>query len=72
VNQSQNRPTAGRWPTATPQEVSREPAPFPSTTIDLSAETGFPDWRRRLLRNLARRSDSRWEPLTYVHTAEPE
>jgi hypothetical protein len=58
-----------RSPLATPEEVAAEPAPFPSTSADAAVETLFPDWRRRLTRNLSRRSDSRWEPLTSVHAA---
>ena len=27
----------------------------------------FPDWRERLIRNLSRRSDGRWDPLTWIH-----
>lgn len=64
------RRSAMRWPLATPEEVSHEPAPFPSTTPALPTETSFPDWRRRLVRNLSRRSESRWDPLTYVHAKE--
>lgn len=56
-----------RSPVATPKEVANEPTPFPSKTAELPSESLFPDWRRRLLRNLSRRSDSRWEPLTWVH-----
>jgi hypothetical protein len=56
-----------RWPTATPEEVAAEPAPFPSKTVAEPVETFFLDWRRRLNRNLSRRSDSRWDPLTRVH-----
>lgn len=56
-----------RSPTATPQEISAEPDAFPVPTADTPNETFFPDWRRRLARNLSRRSDSRWEPLTWVH-----
>jgi hypothetical protein len=56
-----------RSPTASPAEVAAECAPFPATTIDLPIESFFSDWRRRLTRNLATRSDSRWEPLTWVH-----
>jgi len=56
-----------RSPIATPEAVANEPAPFPAKTADLSSESVFPDWRRRLLRNLSCRSDSRWEPLTWVH-----
>lgn len=56
-----------RLPTAAPWEVAAEPAPFPATTSDMPIETFFADWRDRLTRNLSRRSDSRWEPLTWVH-----
>jgi hypothetical protein len=28
-------------------------------------EVLFPDWQRRLRRNLSRRSDGRWDPLSY-------
>jgi hypothetical protein len=59
-----------RGPTAALNEVTAEPAPFPATTVDLPIESFFPDWRRRLARNLARRSDARWEPLTWVHARE--
>ena len=45
---------------------TRQP-PFPSMTTNAPVESGFPDWRARLARNLARRSDGRWEPLTWVH-----
>jgi hypothetical protein len=63
------RRSAIRSPTATPEEVAHEPAPFPATSPGLPAETAFPDWRRRLIRNLSCRSDSRWDPLTFVHAA---
>jgi hypothetical protein len=56
-----------RLPTASQAEVAAEVAAFPVTTIDLPIESFFPDWRRRLTRNLATRSDGRWEPLTWVH-----
>jgi len=56
-----------RGPLATPAETAHEPAPFPSTTNALPCETAFPDWRERLTRNLSRRSEARWEPLTFVH-----
>jgi hypothetical protein len=59
-----------RAPLATPEETAREPAPFPATTTEEPFETGFPDWRRRLTRNLARHSVGRWEPLTRTHGAE--
>ncbi|HEV8445299.1 MAG TPA: hypothetical protein VGQ44_00670 [Gemmatimonadaceae bacterium] len=67
---SRERRSLMRSPTATPGEVAAEPAPFPSKTSAAPIETFFPDWRRRLNRNLSRRSDSRWEPLTHVHPAE--
>lgn len=54
-------------PNASAAAVAAETAPFPKTTDEQPAESGFPDWRARLTRNLARRSDSRWEPLTWVH-----
>lgn len=53
----------------TPEQIAREPAPFASTTETAPLESGFPDWRDRLRRNLARRSDGRWEPLTRVHAS---
>lgn len=49
------------------EELAREPTPFPTRTVACPIESGFPDWRERLTRNLARRSDGRWEPLTRVH-----
>lgn len=58
-----------RRPLATQEEIAREPAPFPSTTADEAEETGFADWRQRLRRNLSRRSDGRWEPLTRIRRA---
>jgi hypothetical protein len=65
--QNSVRHSSIRSPTATPAEVANEPTPFPSTTADSPIESFFLDWRRRLARNLSRRSDSRWEPLTRVH-----
>ena len=62
--------SSARSPIATPEEVAREPTPFPSKEDDRRIERFFPDWRRRLTRNLSRRSDSRWEPLTWVLAAE--
>lgn len=59
-----------RSPIATPEEVATEPAPFPEKTLEAPGETFFADWRARLTRNLSRRSTSRWEPLTWVHSAE--
>lgn len=56
--------------TTTPERVACEPAPFPTTSPAEPTETFFPDWRQRLTRNLSRRSESRWEPLTRVHPEE--
>lgn len=58
-----------RSPRATPEEVAKEPAPFPSSSVTDCEETWHADWRMRLTRNLARRSDGRWEPLTWFHPA---
>lgn len=58
-----------RGPHAAPDAFVNEPAPFPKTTDDAACESGFSDWRERLTRNLSRRSDGRWEPLTRTHGA---
>ena len=60
-----------RSPLATPEELAAEPAAFPRVTVELPVETAFADWRERLSRNLARRSDGRWEPLTYIEARKP-
>jgi hypothetical protein len=60
------RRTFIRGPLATPSQLADEPAAFPADQLNGSAETLFPDWQKRLTRNLARRSDGRWDPLTYV------
>jgi len=52
---------------ATSAELANEPVPFPVTTEALPCESAFADWRDRLARNLSRRSDGRWEPLTFIH-----
>lgn len=57
-------------PIATPEEVGAEPPAFPVKTAVRPIETFFGDWRARLTRNLSRRSTSRWEPLTWVHSPE--
>ena len=64
------RESQRRSPLATPEQLLGEPVPFPSTTAARPHESWFPDWRLRLTRNLARRSDGRWEPLTHVHRTE--
>jgi hypothetical protein len=65
-----NRHSFLRRPTATQAAVGAEPVPFPVKTAAAPLESFLPDWRRRLTRNLSRRSDSRWEPLTRVHDVE--
>ena len=66
----QGRRPMMRSPIATPERVSSETSPFPAKTLAAPVETFFADWRARLMRNLSRRSTSRWEPLTWVHSAE--
>lgn len=56
-----------RQPLATPLELANEPDPFPATTVAAPNESFYADWRKRLTRNLSRRSDGRWEPLTRTH-----
>jgi hypothetical protein len=58
---------AAHSPVATPRQVASEPPPFPSKTAACPIEIFYPDWRKRLTRNLSRRSDSRWDPLTRIH-----
>lgn len=58
-----------RAPLATAEETASEPTPFPITTPAAPIESAFADWRDRLTRNLSRRSDGRWEPLTRTHGA---
>ena len=60
-----------RAPLATPEEVANEPTAFPRVTTEQPVEKAYPDWRKRLTQNLARRSDGRWEPLTYIEASEP-
>jgi hypothetical protein len=56
-----------REPLATADALATEPAPFPRTTTEAPFESVFADWRERLTANLSRRSDGRWEPLTWTH-----
>ena len=58
-----------RGPLATPLEIAAQARAYPSTTPAHPHESLHADWRRRLARNLSRRSDGRWDPLTYVHDA---
>ena len=58
-----------RSPLATPLEVARQSPAYPCTDAARPEESLFSDWRKRLARNLSRRSDGRWDPLTYVHEA---
>ena len=59
-----------RSPLASPEAIAAGPAPFPRTTPEAPLESAFADWRQRLERNLSRRSDGRWEPLTRTHAEE--
>ncbi|HJQ22012.1 MAG TPA: hypothetical protein VJ867_16830 [Gemmatimonadaceae bacterium] len=65
--------TSDEWPRPshgahqTSDDIAALPAAFPRTTRESPMESPFPDWRDRLTRNLARRSDGRWDPLTWVH-----
>jgi hypothetical protein len=61
-----------RAPLATPREIASEVSAYPCADADRPNESLFPDWRQRLARNLSRRSDGRWDPLTYVHDASPD
>ena len=54
-----------RDPLASPAAVASEPHPFPRGSTETPNEVWYADWRRRLTRNLASRSDGRWEPLTH-------
>ena len=56
-----------RGPLATPSEIARQDPAYPGTDAARPDESLFADWRTRLARNLSRRSDGRWDSLTYVH-----
>ena len=60
-----------RDPLATPEAIGAEPPPFPQPTSKEPLESAFADWQRRLTSNLSRRSDGRWDPLTWIHGKEP-
>ncbi|MFL5612976.1 MAG: hypothetical protein ACJ796_04875 [Gemmatimonadaceae bacterium] len=68
-----NENDVARWPAHGPLASSRavadEPAPFPKVTTEAPVESAFVDWRERLTGNLSRRSDGRWQPLTWTHGA---
>jgi hypothetical protein len=70
TNPEKPGPFSAREALATQAAVAAEPAPFPQKTATEPFETCYDDWRERLRRNLSRRSDGRWEPLTRVHGAE--
>jgi len=59
-------------PLATQEAIAKEEPPFPSATGRAAEESWYADWRVRLTRNLSRRSDGRWEPLTSFHAAPPD
>lgn len=50
---------------ATPADGAAEPSAFPARSTDDTEEIFFADWQQRLTRNLSRRSDGHWEPLSY-------
>jgi hypothetical protein len=58
-----------RRPLATPSEIARQDPAYPSRDVARPNESLYADWRERLVRNLSRRSDGPWDPLTYVHDA---
>ena len=66
VSDAPRRPFV-RSPLATALEIAGEDPAYPATTGAKRDESLFADWRKRLTRNLARRSDGRWDPLTFVH-----
>lgn len=57
------RDGAAHGPHQSQEAILREPEPFPRPTAERPEETLYDDWRVRLIRNLSRRSDGRWEPL---------
>lgn len=64
----------GPWfrdPLASQASMAHEPDPFPKVTAQKPVEEWHADWRRRLTRNLSRRSDGRWDPLTHVEASAP-
>jgi hypothetical protein len=62
-------PSFMRGPLATPSEIARQEPAYPCRDAESPDESLFVDWRERLARNLSRRSDGRWDPLTYTHDA---
>jgi len=61
-----------RRPLAAPSEIARQDPAYPARDTERPTESLFADWRKRLARNLSRRSDGPWQPLTYVHEARPD
>ena len=53
-------------PLASQAAIANEPDPFPKLSAEKPVEVWYDDWRQRLTRNLSKRSDGRWEPLTHV------
>ena len=60
-----------RRPLATPEAVAKEIEPFPTTEGGTLLEHWHADWHARLTRNLSRRKDGRWEPLTWMSVPDP-
>jgi len=59
------RSLLSRQPRASAEAIEAEAQRFPRATPELPNEHGHDDWRERLVRNLSRRSDGRWDALTY-------
>lgn len=55
-----------RRPLATPSQTANDDPAYRVTDAARPTESLFADWSQRLARTLARRSDGRWDPLTYV------
>lgn len=53
-------------PSAAPLPLVTEPVSALDAAGDEATQRGYPDWRRRLRRNLSRASDARWDPLTHA------
>ena len=69
-NESAARPfSSSHDPLASPAAIAIEPNPFPRASAERPIEVWYDDWHARLTRNLASRSDGRWEPLTHIEVS---
>jgi hypothetical protein len=64
-----SHPSFTRGPLERPSSVASQDPAYPRTDAESPNESLFVDWRARLARNLSRRSDGRWDALTYTHDA---